>query len=1498
LFTENNTGRYGVLFNDSNERIANSYEVPNGIVRASEPDGNGGFFIGGTFNSIGDSSRLNLAHINNLGQVTSLINHTPNGRVNTIKKSGNRLYVGGEFNIVGKRIATHGAILQAENSQINMNERLNINGVVYCSVPDGGGGWYFGGSFYGAGDSIRYRLAHVDSYGNLYNWAPQLNGDVYTIALYGNYVLVGGAFDVVNGNPVPYFASIHGYDATRVNEGINIKPDDVVSSIVIDKSTLFLGGFFGRVNNQLRGAGASVDLKTGSLGGWNPNVSNGYITSMAISGSTMFIGGNFTKVNGQTRSYFATVSILNSSLGSLNPLFDGRINSILSLGGTFIVGGEFTIINGISRPFIAEFDTSSAVPTSWMPAPDGPVYALSIAQDKVFIGGAFNNVGGKKVAYLAGVNLTDAKVSNFDALPDGAVRTVSFQGSKLFAGGDFLNIGGMLRQNLFAVNLDKDKIDEVWKANHDGVVMALGLNKAKNLLYTGGGFNKVNEASRPFLAAISETDATLASFFPMPDDSVFAISYNDSFLYVGGNFTLMGVLPRYHLARFSQQNGIVAQPNYNVDGRINALLIDENKLYIGGLFTKVGPSSVSNLTSINANTGLIENPIIQKVNYAVNSLSLGNNKLYVGGAFTSYGDDYVNRVCKIDLTSGLVEPWPVFVNAEIFTTNFSKHNVFAGGMFTQAGGVSRNYFAAINASFGSLYPLNLNLNGNVNQIYVKDNLIATAGSFSMSDTSIRKNFLLYDINIRKLTPLSIELKSGEIRAINIKDSTVFLGGNFDSINNTGISRFASVNLINGNTILGLPSVNGIVNSLISDSNYLYVGGTFSNIGGNILNNLFRYQYKTKQTDPTWNANIVGHGLNTMLISDSLLYIAGGITKVGNSVRSNIANLSLKTAAVKGLAIDMELEVPTIAKSGQYLFVGGGYDMLTYNFRNYWFGMDITNSLLNNWWIMPDEKVQTMLTRKNLLYLGGSFGRVNGISQSYLSVFDTSNAPCTNTTLITSSRALAFCNGDSTILNFKRANGIGYVWLLNKFPIQNALDTFLVVKNAGKWSIRILDSTRGCVTSSNEIIVKVNSGPVVDRISQFDTIGICKNSTAIIGVDPMSSVQFTWYRNKLLYKSGDTLNKISINDTSEYQLRVTGMQSGCNSYSNIVKGSIIKPPVKPVIAGIVNPAIGASYRYTSIHEKNVTSMWSVSSGNLVSANNDTALVKWVIRTNSGLLKNYLISQAGCVSDTFTLTVNVGDSMIKLSDTLITVPGVGISKKIGVESNIEWGAIPISTGNWIEVTPSLGIFNDTILVKVNSNRTLVPRNGKVAVYSQWLEKYLSVNQLGSFDTVVIKPDSIYLGAEAKTDSVLVKSNYSWQVNGAFPWINLNKTSDSGSTYLRFSVLKNQTGQERTASFIISTGLVSSAFKIYQSRSTGISDFRKENCTVYPNPAGQVIFIASCFNDEPIVEIRDIIGRKVGEATITNGNWYLLPKLNSGVYFIRSSSGEMKKIHINQD
>ena len=105
-----------------------------GFVVAVVPDGVGGWFIGGSFERVGDFSRHNLAHILPDGSVAPWDPAPPGPGVECLALSGNTLYVGGAFTRIGGQSRNLLAAVDGTETQSQMSAEIQARLASFCLI--------------------------------------------------------------------------------------------------------------------------------------------------------------------------------------------------------------------------------------------------------------------------------------------------------------------------------------------------------------------------------------------------------------------------------------------------------------------------------------------------------------------------------------------------------------------------------------------------------------------------------------------------------------------------------------------------------------------------------------------------------------------------------------------------------------------------------------------------------------------------------------------------------------------------------------------------------------------------------------------------------------------------------------------------------------------------------------------------------------------------------------------------------------------------------------------------------------------------------------------------------------------------------------------------------------------------------------------------------------------------------------------------------------------
>jgi hypothetical protein len=301
-----------------------------------------------------------------------------------------------------------------------------------------------------------------------------------------------------------------------------------VMTTVISGNTVYLGGKFTAMypagstgaGAVIRNHAAAIDLTTGQLLPWDPNVSNS-VNAIAVDGGTVYLGGTFTSVGGAGRKNLAAVDATSGALlkSFKAPSLNGGVMAIAVSAGHVYAGGAFTTVGGAPRPYAAEFDATGGFMPAWAPVPDDQVRSMVVTLDgtRVILGGNFNNLNGAPGIAIGAVDSTSGA-----SLPWAwhgpwfpwrpfqvvamAVDANGVDGGTLYVGGHFTSYCGLIPGNNFCTPVaTRDKllaVDEVtgalqpWHPSVNKNLGIFGLTAGNGGVAIGGDFTKVAGVSQ------------------------------------------------------------------------------------------------------------------------------------------------------------------------------------------------------------------------------------------------------------------------------------------------------------------------------------------------------------------------------------------------------------------------------------------------------------------------------------------------------------------------------------------------------------------------------------------------------------------------------------------------------------------------------------------------------------------------------------------------------------------------------------------------------------------------------------------------------------------------------------------------------------------------------------------------------------------------------------------------------------------------------------------
>lgn len=342
---------------------------------------------------------------------------------------------------------------------------------------------------------------------------------------------------------------------------------------VIRGNIVYLGGSFtAMLPAGSTGAGAvtrngvaAVNLDTGALLNWNPNVTGGSVYAIDTSGSNVYIGGGFSTVGGATHRRVVEV---NNSTGAVVTAFhppnpNKAVRGLKVSGSNLYIGGSFTAMGGVSHPYAVRVDaTTGALDTTWAPVVDNEVRAFAVdsGNTRVVLGGFFRTLNGASFIGVGAVNTTTGATvpwawhtADLQTFRPFQILRFTQDGNTLF--GAATGNGG----SMISWNIGDGTLNYIAGTNGNVVDMAV----LDGILYFGGHFSGycglipgnnfcTVQAARDKLVALDEATGALQTWHPSANTTlgVEALAAGDGSVTVGGEFTRIGGVAVQHHAQF------------------------------------------------------------------------------------------------------------------------------------------------------------------------------------------------------------------------------------------------------------------------------------------------------------------------------------------------------------------------------------------------------------------------------------------------------------------------------------------------------------------------------------------------------------------------------------------------------------------------------------------------------------------------------------------------------------------------------------------------------------------------------------------------------------------------------------------------------------------------------------------------------------------------------------------------------------------------------------
>jgi putative cell wall-binding protein len=349
--------------------------------------------------TIGGQSRFGLSAIDTTTGLATSWNPKAGKNVNDFAIAGDELFMGGEQVNVGATDKTGViGIDNATGALTGLSAEVNASATILALALDGTT-LYVGGTFTSIGGQLRNRIAAIDlTTGLVTGWNPNANGPVRSLAVTDTVVYAGSGFGLGQ-----QFTSIGGQSRNRIaaldkTTGLattwNPNSDNRVDTIVATDAVVYVGGNFTTIGGASRNRLAALDSTTGLATSWNPaptkTVGTPSIASLILDGSSLFVGGLFDGVGGSSRANLASVDTSTGLATSWNPGASDQVRALAIKDESIYVAGSFLTIAGQPLVSLAQLDKTTGTATAWNPwtrASQSNFFALSSTDTLLSVGG-------------------------------------------------------------------------------------------------------------------------------------------------------------------------------------------------------------------------------------------------------------------------------------------------------------------------------------------------------------------------------------------------------------------------------------------------------------------------------------------------------------------------------------------------------------------------------------------------------------------------------------------------------------------------------------------------------------------------------------------------------------------------------------------------------------------------------------------------------------------------------------------------------------------------------------------------------------------------------------------------------------------------------------------------------------------------------------------------------------------------------------------------------
>lgn len=472
-------------------------------------------------------------------------------------------------------------------------------------------------------------------------------------------------------------------------------------------------------------------------------------------------------------------------------------------------------------------------------------------------------------------------------------------------------------------------------------------------------------------------------------------SYNDQII-VGGNFQLMGPSTG-NVVYLETANGKVLSNRYcpylKIDGSAFTAISDgSGGFYIGGSIFAVQGETRMGITHISPGCQVDRN-FNPSIGYdrEIRAILIKGDSIYVGGYFTEWnGNTNYKYLVKLNRYTGALEPeFNLQLDEVVFDLESDMDAMYLCGTFTTVGGLLRSSLAKYSFASGSVVSsFNPGVtSGSCVDLYYGSDANGSPNLYAVGDLAIAPRLNALSV-YPDGTPTSwIPNINLNVNSVQQYGNSIYLGGQFSTVNGSAVSNLVSVNNSTGATVNSNYAVNDVVASVQVVENTLYLSGSFTSVKSVPRNYVAAMDLPSETVtafDPNYDYVMSNPGARFVSAGNGVVLVASFRSTVNVVSRSNFAVIDEYTGKpIEGTPY-FDLPIKVLHRIDNRLFVGGEFTSVQGQTKNGMLVLDLPHYTIN-----PSSPtiagstydVRSMTSDESRIYaVGNGILTVNGLTR--------------------------------------------------------------------------------------------------------------------------------------------------------------------------------------------------------------------------------------------------------------------------------------------------------------------------------------------------------------------------------------------------------------------------------------------------------------------------------------------------------------------------------------